>query len=212
MDFSRLLFPYEGQPITHQILTSLLSQHKRPNDKIKALKDQGIIKSVKRGIYVPGENTNVRVPESGLLAHHIYGPSYLSMETALSHYGLIPERVYAITSMTTKPSKEFKTSIGLYSYSYLPLPYYAFGIKSVVLDEKQQVLMASPEKALTDKIVNTPGAILRSITSAQDYVFENLRMDESDLKDFNTIEMLSWLPNAPKKESLEIVIKMIEKL
>lgn len=212
MDFSRLLLPYEGQPITHQILNSLLGQYKRPNDKIKALKDQGIIKSVKRGIYVPGENTNVSVPESGLLANHIYGPSYLSMETALSHYGLIPERVYAITSMTTKPSKEFKTSIGLYSYSHLSLPYYAFGIKSVVLVEKQQVLMASPEKALIDKIVNTPGVILRSITSAQDYVFENLRMDESDLKDFNTIEMRSWLPNTPKKDSMEIVIKMIEKL
>lgn len=212
MDFSRLLFPYEGQPITHQILTSLLSQHKRPNDKIKALKDQGIIKSVKRGIYIAGENTNVRVPESGLLANHIYGPSYLSMETALSHYGLIPERVYAITSMTTKPSKEFKTSIGLYSYSYLPLPYYAFGINNILLHEKQQVLMASPEKAIADKIANTSGVILRSISSAQDYIFENLRMDESDLKDFNTIKMLSWLPNAPKKESLEIVIKMIEKL
>ena len=154
----------------------------------------------------------MRAPENSLIGNHIYGPSYISMETALSHYGLIPERVYAITSMTTKPSKEFKTSVGLYSYSYLPLPYYAFGIKNVVLDEKQQVLMASPEKALTDKIVNTPGVIIRSITSAQDYVFENLRMEESNLKDFNTTEIRSWLSDAPKKESLEILIKMIEKL
>ena len=212
MDFGRLLFTFEGQPITHQILSSLLSQYKRPNDKIKALKDKGIIKSVKRGIYIPGENANMRAPENSLIGNHIYGPSYISMETALSHYGLIPERVYAITSMTTKPAKEFKTSVGLYSYSYLPLPYYAFGIKNVVLDKKQQVLMASPEKALTDKIVNTPGVIIRSITSAQDYVFENLRMEESNLKDFNTTEIRSWLSDAPKKESLEILIKMIEKL
>lgn len=212
MDFSRLLSTFEGQPITHQMLTSILSQYKRPNDKIKALKDKGIIKSVKRGIYIPGKNANMRVPESGLIANHIYGPSYLSMETSLSHYGLIPERVYAVTSMTTKPSKEFRTSIGLYSYSHLPLPYFAFGIKNVILHEKQQVLMASPEKALADKIVTTSGVILRSMNNAQNYVFENLRMEQSDLKDFNTTEMRSWLSDAPKKESLEILIKMIEKL
>lgn len=48
MDFNKLLSAFEGQPITHQILTSLLHQYKRPNDKIKALKDNGIIKSVIR--------------------------------------------------------------------------------------------------------------------------------------------------------------------
>jgi hypothetical protein len=212
MDFRKLLSSFEGQPITHQILTSLLHQYKRPNDKIKALKDKGIIKSVKRGLYIPGQNATMQMPESSLIANHIYGPSYLSMETALSHYGLIPERVYAVTSMTTKPSKDFRTSIGLYSYSYLPLPYYAFGIQNVQLQENQNVIMATPEKALADKIVTTPGVILRSTNNAQNYVFENLRMDQSDLKDFDTSQMHSWLADAPKKESLEIVIKMIEKL
>lgn len=212
MDFSKLLSTFEGQPLTHQLLTSILRQYKRPNDKIKALKEKGIIKSVKRGIYIPGENTNMQIPESSLIANHIYGPSYISMETALSHYNLIPERVYAVTSMTIKPSKDFVTSIGLYSYSYLPLPYYAFGIKNAILQENQSVIMASPEKALTDKIGTTPGVILRSINNAQNYVFENLRMEQSDLKDFDTTQMRSWLSDAPKKESLEILIKMIEKL
>ncbi|MBG6063619.1 hypothetical protein IWX83_003430 [Flavobacterium sp. CG_9.1] len=212
MDFIKLLSTFEGQPITHQILTSILHQYKRPNDKIKALKEKGIIKSVKRGIYIPGENTNMQIPESSLIANHIYGPSYISMETALSHYNLIPERVYAVTSMTIKPSKDFRTSIGLYSYSYLPLPYYAFGIKNVLLQENQRVIMSSPEKALADKIGTTPGVILRSMNNAQNYVFENLRMEQSDLKDFDTTQMRSWLSDAPKKESLEIVIRMIEKL
>lgn len=212
MDFIKLLSTFEGQPITHQILTSILHQYKRPNDKIKSLKEKGIIKSVKRGIYIPGENTNMQIPESSLIANHIYGPSYISMETALSHYNLIPEHVYAVTSMTIKPSKDFRTSIGLYSYSYLPLPYYAFGIKNVILQENQRVIMASPEKALADKIGTTHGVILRSMNNAQNYVFENLRMEQSDLKDFDTKQMRCWLSDAPKKESLEIVIKMIEKL
>lgn len=212
MDFRNLLAAFEGQPIPHPILTSLLSLYKRANDKIKALKDNGIIKSVKRGIYIPGENLNMPIPESSLIANPIYGPSYLSMETALSHYGLIPEHVYAITSMTIKPSKDFRTSIELYSYSYLPLPYYAFGIKNVKLQENQRVIMASAEKAMADKIVTTAGVILRSRNKAPNYVFENLRMELSDLKDFDTTQMRSWLSDAPKKEPLENVIKMIEKL
>jgi hypothetical protein len=114
--------------------------------------------------------------------------------------------------MTIKPSKDFRTSIGLYSYSYLPLPYYAFGTKNVILQENQRVIMASPEKALADKIGATHGVILRSMNNARNYVFENLRMEQSDLKDFDTKQMRSWLSDAPKKESLEIVIKMIEKL
>ena len=212
MSFNKLLSAFEGQPITHQILTSLLNQYKRPNDKIMALKDKGIIKSVKRGIYIPGEDSNMQRPESSLIANHIYGQSYLSMETALSHYGLIPERVYAVTSMKIKPSKDFRTSIGLYSCSYLPLPYYAFGINNVKLHENQRVIMAYPEKALTDKIATTTGVILRSLNNAQNYVLENLRMEQSDLKDFDTTQVRSWLSDAPKKESLEILIKMIEKL
>lgn len=212
MEFNKLLSAFNGQPITHQILTGLLHEYKSPNDKIKALKDKGVLKFVKRGLYIPGENANMQIPESSLIANHIYGPSYLSMETALSHYGLIPERVYAVTSMTIKGSKDFRTSIGLYSYSHLPLPYYAFGIKNVELQENQHVIMASAEKALADKIVSTPGVLLRSMNSAREYVVENLRVELADLKDFDTRQMRSWLSDAPKKTSLEMVIKMIEKL
>ena len=63
MDFSKLLSSLAAQPITYQILTSLLRQYNRPNHEIKALKNQGIIKSVKRGIYIPGKNVNMQMPE-----------------------------------------------------------------------------------------------------------------------------------------------------
>jgi len=85
------------------------------------------------------------------------------MESALSHWGLIPERVYEISSVTTQNSKIYKTSVGRFSYIHVPLPYYSFGIQQVELTKKQRVMMATPEKALCDKIITTPGILLRSI-------------------------------------------------
>jgi hypothetical protein len=72
--------------------------------------------------------------------------------------------------------------------------------------------MATPEKALFDKIVTTKSTILRSKTSALFYLVEDLRIDEDDLKEMDTSIMEKWLPHAPKKESLLQVIKTINNL
>ena len=212
MDIQAALRGLSNQPLTHQLLVSLLEDYKRPNDKILSLKADGLIEPVKKGLYVAGRSLGSERPESALIANHILGPSYLSMESALAHYGLIPERVFAVTSMTTKASRKFQTSIGLYSYTNLPLPYYAFGLATVSLSKDQQAIMAIPEKALCDKIATTAGITLRSQSSARDYVFGNLRMEEGDLAKFDLNAMLSWLENTPKRESLEMLIKMIEKI
>jgi len=212
MDIQAALKELSNQPLTHQLLADLLKDYKRPNDKILALKAYGLIEPVKKGLYIAGRSLGADRPESALLANHMLGPSYLSMESALAHYGLIPEKVFAITSMTTKASRKFQTNIGLYTYTNLPLPYYAFGLATVSLSKDQQAIMAIPEKALCDKIATTAGITLRSQSSARDYVFGNLRMEEEDLAKFDLNAMLSWLENAPKRESLEMLIKMIEKI
>ena len=212
MDIQAALKELSNQPLTHQLLAGLLKDYKRPNDKILALKADGLIEPVKKGLYIVGRSLGAERPESALLANHILGPSYLSMESALAHYGLIPEKVFTVTSMTTKASRKFQTNIGLYSYTNLPLPYYAFGLATVSLSKDQQAVMAIPEKALCDKIATTAGITLRSQSAARDYVFGNLRMEEEDLAKFDLNAMLSWLENAPKRESLEMLIKMIEKI
>lgn len=212
MDIRTLLRELSNQPLTHQLLTDVLKEYKRPNDKILSLKADGLIEPVKKGLYVADRSLGFERPENALLANHILGPSYVSMESALSHYGLIPEKVFAVTSMTTKTSRKFQTSIGLYTYTNLPLPYYAFGLATVSLSKDQQAIIAIPEKALCDKIATTAGITLRSQSSARDYVFGNLRMEEEDLAKFDLNVMLGWLENAPKRESLEMLIKMIQKI
>jgi hypothetical protein len=85
MDFREMMKQYEEQPITRQLLRDALKQYQRPYDKIQELVKQGKLIRVKSGIFIPGPALDVRRPEPFLLANHLLGPSYISLETALSH-------------------------------------------------------------------------------------------------------------------------------
>jgi len=75
-------------------------------------KKQGFIRQLKRGLYV-FPNT---LPPDVYLANKLYSPSYISLEFALSYYGVIPETVYEITSVTTKATRRFQTLGKIFSY------------------------------------------------------------------------------------------------
>jgi hypothetical protein len=68
------------------------------------------------------------------------------LQSALSWYGLIPPRVFAIAAVTTKPSNTFSNAIGKFEYVHLPLPFYVLGLNQVLLRANQYIIMASPEK------------------------------------------------------------------
>ena len=213
MDYRPVLTRLSNQPLSHQLLVSILKDYERPNDKIYQLAKEGVIQSVKKGLYVAGPALNVdRKPEPFLLANHILGPSYVSVETALAYYGLIPERVYEIASMTTQARRKFNTPLGTFTYARLPLPYYAFGIRSEKLADDQYAMVASPEKALCDKIITTSGLLIRSKKTARDFLLENMRMDEEALKKLNTKGMTSWIKGSLKEESLSMVVNAIQEL
>lgn len=212
MELRKIAADLEEAPFSRHLILEILKDYKRPNDKISELVRKGELISVRRGLYVPGKETSLPVPSAFLIANHLRGPSYISLESALSHWGLIPERVYEVTSATMKTSKRYKTPVGRFSYHSLPLPYYSFGIESVQLTPKQTVLIASPEKAVCDKVLLTSGITLRSTNQTKDFLLEDLRMDESILKNFKTSVIHSWLKDSPKKNSLEMLIKTLDKL
>ena len=213
MDYRPVLTRFSNQPLSHQLLVSIFKEYERPNDKIYQLAKEGVIQSVKKGLYVAGPALNVdRKPEPFLLANHILGPSYVSVETALAYYGLIPERVYEIACMTTQARRKFNTPLGTFTYARLPLPYYAFGIRSEKLADDQYAMVASPEKALCDKIITTSGLLIRSKKTAREFLLENMRMDEEALKKLNTKGMTSWIKGSLKEESLSMVVNAIQEL
>ncbi len=212
MTFRDAVHEYAEEPLTRQIMMDLLKDYKRPNDKINELVKKGELTTIKKGLYVTGPKINIAKPEPFLIANHLWGPSYVSLETALSYWGLIPERVFEICSLTTKTSKIYKTSMGTFSYTHAPLPYYSFGIKSVQLTPRQVALIASPEKAICDKIITTSGIFLRSSRQAREYLVDDLRIEEEMLRELDLGAISSWIKDAPKKGSLSMFVKTIKDL
>lgn len=212
MSFRDQVANYAEQPLTRQLLMDLLKEYRRPYDKVNELVKQQFLTQIKRGVFIPGPNLKVAGPEKFLLANHLWGPSYISSDTALSHWGLIPERVYEICSMTTNLSKTYKTPAGRFRYIRLSLPYYSFGQQQLELTSKQRVLIASPEKALCDKIVTTPRLVLRSIKKMKEYLTEDLRIDRQRLRDLNVRKIEDWLTDIPKQNSISLLLKTLYEL
>jgi hypothetical protein len=212
MIFSEAVRPFAEEPLTLQILLDLFKEYKRPYDKINELVKKGELTMVKKGFYIPGPRLDIPKPESFLIANHLWGPSYVSLESALSHWALIPERVYEISSVTMKAAKKYQTLVGRFTYQYAPVPYYSFGIKTVPLTKKQFALVASPEKALCDKIVMTSGIFLRSAVQVKAFLLDDLRMETEALRGLNLEEMATWINDAPKKSSLTMLIKTLQAL
>ncbi|MHA6727321.1 hypothetical protein ACX3PU_04575 [Chryseobacterium sp. A301] len=96
MNVEVLIQKNAAHPIPHQVLLSILHEYKRPNDKIHSLIQEQKLIPLKKGLYV--WNSDV-LPENFSIANTLYAPSYVSVESALSFYGLIPERVFSVSSM-----------------------------------------------------------------------------------------------------------------
>ncbi len=212
MAFYRRVKSYAEVPISHQIVSDMLPEYNRPNDKISELVRKGELISVRRGLYVPGPETDLPVPNVFLVANHLRGPSYVTLESALAYWQIIPERVYEISSATLKTSKSYTNALGRFSFLHVAAPYYSFGIRSVALTAQQTALIASPEKAICDKIVLTSGVLLRSISQTQDFLLEDMRMDEERLRTLNVEMIHSWIPDAPKRSSLQMFLKTLHNL
>jgi len=108
---------------------------------------KGSFKRLKMGIYIVSNNP----PSSFEIANYLQRPSYLSFETALSFYGIIPETVYTITSATTKPYKEFNLQGQNYRYNKIKKELF-FGYQPIKVRETKVVLIADKEKAVLDYI------------------------------------------------------------
>jgi predicted transcriptional regulator of viral defense system len=212
MELIQAIKKYEGQPITRQIFLDLLKGYKRPLDKLGELVREGYLLQAKRGIYIPGPELKMAGPEPFLLANYLVGPSYVSLDTALSYWGLIPERVYEISSVTTARPRTIRTAAGRFSYQRLHLPYYSFGIKQVALTTRQTALVASPEKALCDKLITTSALTLRSAKQTMELLVDDFRIEKQALRDLNLHEINRWIPDATKKDSLLMLVKTLEKL
>jgi hypothetical protein len=138
----------------------------------------GEVLRIVRGIYCMADRYSRRRINPFELAQRIRGPSYVSLESALSHHGWIPEAVQAITSASLERSRTFETPIGLFSFTCVPQSHLYTEVSRIEEDSGGAFLLASPLKALADYVY----AHRRRWVSLAP-VLEDLRVDENAMAD-----------------------------
>lgn len=197
-------------PFNFDVLASNLKDYKSPRQKIIELEKQRIIIRLKRGMYVVAPQITKRAISTELIANHLYGPSYVSMESALWFYGLIPERVFNTTSMTLKRSRTFNNYFGHFNYIFCPANYYSIGVSQIVRED-YAFLIASPEKALCDLIVYTPKLRLRSIKSLQTFLEDDIRLDMDEFYKMDKTIFEQCLYVSKKKNEINNLVKLLKR-
>ncbi len=201
----------EGEEFDYQALLDSLKEYERPRDKITSLIRQGTVIRVKKGIYVFGQKYARRPFSREILANMIYGPSCVSLDYALHYHGLIPERVEAVTSVTSGRGRRFSTPVGLFIYRTVPQRVYPVGIDQVQLEDGRSFLMAVPEKALADKIHDDRGTGIRSQNEMRRYLLESLRIDAEILRKLNT-ETIITLTERYRSRKLRLLSEFVNRL
>ena len=196
-------------PVTSSVIASLYPDVKTKFAKVAQLERAGEIIRLRRNLFVVNPEETGLPLSSGLIANHLLAPSYVSMQTALRYYGLIPEAVYTIQSMTFKAAKEFNTPVGNYCYYHISRETYPIGITQIK-EGNSVYIMATPEKALCDLIANQPGINLRYKKEALEFLEENLRFDMDKFCQFNPEIFLAYAKNGKKSTSILTILKLLQ--
>lgn len=165
--------------IDAQTLLGLLAAYKKPREAIlRMVKNKELIR-LRNGFYLINEKiteSSSQIIPFEQVANLLYGPSYVSMQWALSFYGMIPERVHVVTSMTLGRQKDYHTPVGDFLYLPLSSAVYPIGVlQKKSADFVGSFLIASPEKALADMVFKTCKGLDKAQLEAE--LFDSKRMD-----------------------------------
>lgn len=165
----------------------------------------------RKGLLVKLRNEHYAFPEyrqvpdfAQYVANQIYKPSYISLQSALSIYGMIPEEVVQLTSVSTLKTARFSNPFGTFHYKNLKESLY-FGYEISAMQDGRGVLFATPEKALLDFLYLNP-----FYKTEQD--LEGLRLDWDFLKYELNMDRFSEYLSRFSSRSLERRVDLLMKV
>ncbi len=168
---------------------------------------RGLLAKLKKGIYVINEADRKTTMDLRFIANVLYEPSYVSLEYVLSIYGLIPEAVHTITSVTTRKTMRIENALGTFVYQHVKAG--AFRGFRLASHEKWASIVAEPEKALIDYLyfhLSSFGL------DAQKMLEESLRLQNLDMLDEKKLTTFSALfDNAKLTRLVESVCRLRRK-
>lgn len=153
---------------------------------------KGYLIKIKQGFYTLADQ-DINQNFSFLVANRIYHPSYISLEKAFKYYGLIPEEVFQTTSVSTKKTIEFDTSVGNFGYRHIS-PKLFWGYK-LVKTGNYKFLIADAEKAILDYLYLNP-----RLKTADD--FEGMRINTDSFAEYVNIKQFQKYLEAFKNKAL----------
>ena len=201
---------FKNIPVQTAAIASLYPDVKSANRKVANLEKAERIIRLKRGMYVVNPKESGILLSLGLIGNLLYGPSYVSMLTALREYGMIPERVETVESMTTHLTVTFENPVGRFEYRHCPKDYYSIGITQRE-EEGVTYLIATPEKALCDYIISTPRLPLRFLKDTYVFLEEDLRLDMDDFMEMNVDIFKQCAAVSKKQQAINNLIKILER-
>lgn len=134
-----------------EISTLLPGTNNRRYGLVKRALAKGQLIRLRRGLYCLAERYRRRPLNLFVLAQKIYGPSYVSFQSALSTHGWIPEAVYTVTSASFKRSRDFSTPLGEFSFTCVPVRIFLAGV-GLVRVGNEGFFLATPLRALADYV------------------------------------------------------------
>jgi|SRR5579859_6122569 len=191
MDFTKLLEIVGDEPVFETGL--LLAGKVDPADIRRQLSRwtrAGRLYQLRRGLYALAPPFQKVVPEPFLIANRLVRASYVSCQSALSYYSLIPEYVPVTTSVTTLRPGRWDTPLGSFLVHHIMLDFLR-GYRLLELGNGQQAFVATPEKALLDLVHLTPGG------DAPAYLTE-LRLQNLDRLNLDELHHQADLANSPR--------------
>lgn len=176
-----------------------------PHGKIRRLVQKDELILLTKGLYIDDKNI------SGFyVAGAMYGPSYISFNSALSYWGLIPEAVYSITSATTQKGKKKKYSnkIGDFTYRDIPSGAYPYGIQ-IIEENGYRFMIASKEKALCDKLYEIPP--VKNQKELVHVLFDDMRIDQDSFFKLNH-EDIYFIVERYHSNNLRLLAKYLRRI
>ena len=204
------LIQFGNTPMEFAAVASLFPEIKYKHNKVSALEKSGDLIRLKQGLYVNHPDMSQKPLSLFLIGNNLYGPSYISLQSALRYYGLIPEQVFTICSVTTKPSKIFQNSLATFEYVHTDHSVFPIGVRTVTFADGSSVLMASPEKALCDLIADTSHLNLRYRKEVLVWLEEDIRFDMDELFHFDTGILREYAKVGKKTTMINQLINIIE--
>jgi len=201
---------FKNIPVNTAAIASIYPDVKTANRKVAGLEKTGRIIRLKRGLYVVSPQESGILLSLNLIGNMLYGPSYVSMLTALREYGLIPERVDIVQSMTTHLTVSFENKAGRFEYQHCAKDYYPIGITQRQ-EEGVTYLIASPEKALCDYIISTPRLPLRFLKDTYVFLEEDLRLDMAAFMEMDVNIFKQCAAVSKKQQAINNLIKILER-